>query len=74
MNLKLVKASLEYKDLIIDMMNEWTATDEKIVPYAIRKHDYNDFENYLSSLENQDESNGLVPDSTFFVTTSIEKL
>lgn len=66
MNLKLVKASLEYKDLIIDMMNEWTATDEKIVPYAIRKHDYNDFENYLSSLENQDESNGLVPDSTFF--------
>ena len=66
MNLKLVKGALEYKRQIVDMLDEWHATGEKIVPYAIRRVDYRDFENYLSSLEVTDESSGLVPDSTFF--------
>ncbi len=66
MNLKLVKASSEYQDLISDMMEEWSGTGEKIVPYAIRRLDYRDFENYCENLEIKDESGGLVPDSTFF--------
>ena len=65
--LKLVKLNENYKIQLFDMMDEWYATGEKIVPYAIRKTDYHNFSTYLESLDvkNNGESN-LVPDSTFF--------
>lgn len=66
MNLKLIKASVEYKEQICDMLDEWNATGEKIIPYAIRRVDYHDFEYYCDNLEVKDASGGLVPDSTFF--------
>ena len=66
MNLKLVKASVEYKKQICEMLDEWYSTGEKIVPYAIRKGDYHDFKNYCTTIEVTDANNGLVPDSTFF--------
>ena len=66
MNLKLVKASDGYKKQICDMLDEWYSTGEKIIPYAIRKIDYHDFDQYCANIEVTDESNGLVPDSTFF--------
>ena len=66
MNLNLVKASLEYKKQICDMLEEWYGTGEKIIPYAIRKADYHDFENYCVNIEVKETSNGAVPDSTFF--------
>lgn len=65
--LRLVKLTADNYPLLIDMMDEWTASGEKIVPYAIRKVDYRNFDRYLPSLEvghHRDES--LVPDSTFF--------
>lgn len=67
MKLKLVKASNEYCDQIRDMLDEWNASGEKIIPYAIRRADYKDFEYYCNHLEIKDDSGGLVPDSTFFV-------
>jgi len=66
MNLKLVKASSAYKKQICDMLDEWYSTGEKIVPYAIQKADYHDFEHYCSAIEVTDASGRLVPDSTFF--------
>lgn len=66
MKLKLVKASSEYGGKIKDMMDEWYATGEKIIPYAIRRLDYHDFDYYCENLEVKDDSCGLVPDSTFF--------
>ncbi len=66
MNLKLVKASPEYKSQIVDMLEEWYASGEKIIPFAIRRLDYRDFESYCRNLEVKDESGGFVPDSTFF--------
>lgn len=66
MKLRLVKASDQYCDQIKDMLDEWNATGEKIIPYAIRRIDYHDFVNYCSNLEVKDTSRGLVPDSTFF--------
>lgn len=66
MRLKLVKASNEYRNQIKDMLDEWNAFGEKIIPYAIRRLDYNDFEYYCNNLEVKDTSEGLVPDSTFF--------
>ena len=66
MNLVLVKAEERYKEQITEMMDEWTASGEKIVPYVIQKTDYHDFDSYISSLEIKDVQDGKVPDSTFF--------
>ena len=64
--LKLVKLEEKYKNQLFDMMDEWYETKEKIVPYAIRKNDYHNFEEYLEKLEVKENTEGLVPDSTFF--------
>ena len=66
MKLKLVKLEEGYKEQLADMLEEWYATGEKIVPYAIRKADYHDFEGYVKSLDTGENDRGLVPDSTFF--------
>ena len=66
MKLKLVKLENQYRQQLFDMMDEWCGTGEKIVPYAIRKTDYHDFETYCGSLEVKEDRPGLVPDSTFF--------
>ena len=66
MKLRLVKASNQYCSQISDMLDEWNATGEKIIPYAIRRIDYHDFAYYCDKLEVKDTSGGLVPDSTFF--------
>ncbi len=51
---------------ICKMLDEWYGTGEEIIPYAIRRLDYHDFDNYCASIEVKDTSEGLVPDSTFF--------
>lgn len=66
MRLRLVKLTENYKQHLTDMMDEWSAADEKIIPYAIRRLDYHDFQYYMDNLEVTDTSSGLVPDSTFF--------
>lgn len=67
--LKLVKLSKDYRRQLDEMMTEWVAAGEKIVPWAIAKNDFRDFENYLSQLEIGTEeaaARGLVPDTTLF--------
>ena len=66
MKLRLVKLEAKYRRHLDEMMGEWYATGEKIIPYAIRRLDYRDFEHYMENLEVKDGSCGLVPDSTFF--------
>jgi len=64
MNLKLVKASPQYQNQICDMLEEWNEYDEKIVPYAIRRLDYKNFEYYCENLEVKENDKGLVHDAT----------
>ena len=66
MKLKLVKASEVYREQITQMLDEWYASGEKIVPNAIRRLDYRDFENYCKNLEIKDATEDKVPNSTFF--------
>ena len=66
MDLQLVKMSEKFKPLLFDMMDEWTKTGETIIPWAIRKVDYHDFDAYLKSLEESEPKEGYVPASTFF--------
>ncbi len=47
--LKPVKLSRKYTKQLNDMMDEWTSTNEKIVPYAIRKNEYHNFNNLYKS-------------------------
>lgn len=66
MSLRLVKLEPEYRLHLTEMMEEWYAAGEKIVPYAIRRNDYREFDIYLANLEQKNAENGLVPDSVFF--------
>lgn len=66
MKLKLVKLEPKYRRHLTEMMEEWYASGERIVPYAIRRLDYRDFDRYSANLEVKDTSGGLVPDSVFF--------
>ncbi|MFA9466659.1 MAG: GNAT family N-acetyltransferase [Velocimicrobium sp.] len=66
MKLRLVKLTEKYSQHLNDMMEEWYKADEEIIPYAIRKVDYRDLENYMNQLEVKDPEEGLVPDSTYF--------
>ena len=65
MKLRLVKADDRYKDLICDMLDEWYATGEKIFPYAIRRLDYHDYENYCKNIDT-DNNHGHVATTTWF--------
>ena len=64
--LKLVKLERKYIPELSDMMEEWTAAGEKIIPLAIRKTDWRDFDEYAESIEVKEGDDRLVPDSTFF--------
>ncbi len=64
--LKLVKLEEKYKKQLFEMMDEWSNSGEKIIPYAIRKADYHDFERYKESIEVKEETENSVPDSTYF--------
>lgn len=64
MNLQLVSLSDKYRTQLMDMMDEWTRTDEKIIPYAIRKNDYHAFDHYLAGLYETEE--GEMPNFTYF--------
>ena len=66
MKLKLVKLTPEYRAQLTEMMDEWTASGEHIIPMAIRKVDYRDFDRYLDSLELSKPRDGFVPDTTRF--------
>ena len=66
MKLSLVKLDRKYKRHLNDMMEEWYSTGEKIIPYAIRRLDFRDFDHYMNYLEIKDNKDGLVQDSTFF--------
>ena len=71
MNLKLIKLTKEYKDQLIEMIDEWRIDQEinhtNHSPYAIFKNDYADFDYYLEHLEIKEAKDGLVPSSTFFL-------
>lgn len=64
--LKLVKLGPEYAAQLNDMMDEWTAAGERIIPYAIQKNDYHDLEGYIANMDVKEGDGRLVPDSTFF--------
>lgn len=66
MILKLVKLNDTFRPQLNDMMSEWLAKEERIIPYAIQKNDYRDFDYYIKNLDITEAKGGLVPSSVFF--------
>ena len=66
MTLTFIKAFSMYKEQICEMLDEWHASGEQIVPHAIRKINRQNYDEYPDRLEGTDPSDGRVPDSTFF--------
>lgn len=64
--LKLVRLDYRYREQLYDMMNEWCATGEKIVPYSIRKNNYHDFNTYIKGFDEEEKG-----DSTFVPATTL---
>ena len=64
--IKLVKLSLEYKNQLFEMMDEWSSVTTSDSPWAIFKNDYHNFDYYLKNVDRKVASGGYVPDSTFF--------
>ena len=71
MALKLIKLTKEYEKQLGEMIDEWKADQElhhtNHSPWVIFKNDWHDFDRYLDQLETKEETDGLVPDSVFFL-------
>jgi len=65
MRLRLVKADDRNRDLICDMLDEWYATGERIVPYSIRRLDYRDWDVYWREIDGNTNPD-YVPGTTWF--------
>lgn len=66
MNIKLIKLTIEYKQQLFDMMDEWASSGEKIIPTSIAVNDYHNFDYYINHLCRDKEINGIVPETTYF--------
>ena len=65
--LRLIKLGKEHREQLFEMMDEWRAAGEQIVPYAIRRLNERDFEAYLEGFEEEARGTpGLVPGTTLF--------
>ena len=71
MGLKLIKLTKEYEKQLGEMLDEWKADQElhdtDRSPWAVFRNDWHVFDRYLENLERRAESDGLVPDSVFFL-------
>lgn len=71
MNIELVKATSEYKEQLIEMLEEWKkdiiVNHTDMSPWKIWANDFHDFDYYISNLDTEEGApNGWVPDTTFF--------
>lgn len=66
MKLQIVKLEPKYRRHLYEMMEEWYASGERIVPFAIRRNDFRDFDSYMEHLEIQEGEDGFVRESTWF--------
>ena len=65
--LQLVSLSPAYRAQLTELMDEWILEGtENIVPWAICKNDYHDFDAYLAGLDIKEPRDGKVPDTTYF--------
>lgn len=71
MSKKLIQPAIEYKNEYISMIEEWSKTGEKMVPFVLR-YDYSDFEGFIEEmykLKNGINLKNTVSSSTYWFVT-----
>lgn len=63
---KLVELNIKYKYQLIEMMDEWVNSNEKIIPFSINRFDYHYFDLYLENLVKAEELKTKVPSKIYF--------
>ncbi len=76
MRLRLIRPSAMYRTQIVEMMDEWSVTGEKMVPWTIRRADYRNFDAYLKDFEreNAEPSVAGVMATTYFAFNEAENI
>lgn len=65
--LRLIRLGKEHREQLFEMMDEWRATGESIVPFSIRRLNERDFDAYLEGFEEEQKGiPGFVPGTTLF--------
>ncbi len=77
--LRLVRAEIQYKEAIIDMIDEWKRYNEmhpdaNQSPQAIFKIDPRDYELFKESIDNKGNEPGKVPSTTYFLYDDTRKI
>lgn len=65
-SLKLVRLTPEYGTQLIDMMDEWTAAGEEIIPSALTKYDYHNAKVFADNIYDSALRPGKVPSTLLF--------
>jgi predicted acetyltransferase len=77
MSLILVEPSKRYKKEYIEMIEEWSNTGERMVPFVLR-YDYSDYDSLLNQIENLKQGIGLkentVRSSTYWFVDASERV
>lgn len=72
-HLKLIEPSLEYRDEYLDMINEWSNTGERMIPFILR-FDCSNFDSFLEEIHklktNRDLGENKVNSSTFLLVNN----
>lgn len=63
---KLVELSKKYKKQFIDMMEEWSRKNEKIIPYILNNIDYHYFDHFVSQAELIESNRVKSPSKLYF--------
>lgn len=53
MNIRLIEATTEYESQIIDFLDEYVSSGERVIPTTLTKADHHDFENYCKYLKSR---------------------
>lgn len=77
MSIKLVKPTIELKNEYLDMIGEWKAYEDKLVPFVLN-NDASDFPAMLEKLENSSKGiglkEGMVEHSTYWLVDDKHKV
>lgn len=72
--IKLVRLSKQYKKQLIEMMDEWTKYNERIIPFALTRIDYHYFDLYMNNIEKLEQTKTKVPSLVYFCLDTTQNI
>lgn len=72
--IKLVRLNKQYKKQLIEMMDEWTKYNERIIPFALTRIDYHYFDLYMNNIEKLEQTKTKVPSLVYFCLDTTQNI